>query len=340
MKYFFLTVLYSIVITIVLMLVIAGFYLVNDGTLEIAFFQSKGAQTGLLRGIGLGIVGSYLSYSLHKAMPAEDLAWKRYFYYLLLSFIIVPIVILGMNILLFTDRSLDGIKAYVSELRWDFALFPTFTFIIIGSIFYGLFFYSSYKNKQIKKQKSIAGEATAQLETLKNQIDPHFLFNSLNVLIGLIEEDKQNAITYTKSLSSIYRYILTQKDKELTSIQEELSFARSYISLLKLRFEDGINYQEGIIEAESKEIVPLSLQLLLENCIQHNRISEENPLTISIYQEGSKLVVSNNLQEKNSPNPSTKIGLANIVDRYALLSKEEVIIEKSDTYFKVKIPII
>src|SRR5690606_2120763 len=138
----------------------------------------------------------------------------------------------------------------------------------------------------------IAGTASAQFESLKNQIDPHFLFNSLNVLSSLIEENPENAQRFTTSLSKIYRYVLEQKNKEYVTLQEELNFASTYMKLLKMRFENSLEYKlpEGPIDPDAK-VVPLALQLLLENTVKHNVVSEKNPLRIEIRVEGDYLVI-------------------------------------------------
>ncbi len=134
---------------------------------------------------------------------------------------------------------------------------------------------------EVTQQKDIAVKATASFETLKNQLDPHFLFNSLNVLSSLIEENPKKAQEFTIALSKIYRYVLDKKDKNLISVEEELNFAKLYVSLLKMRFEDAIiiNFQTDS-DVNEFRIVPLSLQLLLENAIKHNIISDQKPLQI------------------------------------------------------------
>ena len=165
-------------------------------------------------------------------------------------------------------------------------------------VLHAFYFYKAFQENRVKEQKIIAGTASAKFDALKNQLDPHFLFNSLNVLTSLIEEDPSQAQKFTTSLSKVYRYVLEQKNKDLVSVDEELQFARTYVRLLKMRFEDSIVFD--IIEACSNpeaKIVPLSLQLLLENAVKHNVVTSERPLHIRVFENGSQLVVSNNLQE-------------------------------------------
>lgn len=195
--------------------------------------------------------------------------------------------------------------------------------------------------KEVVEQKLIAKSANAQFESLKNQLDPHFLFNSLNVLDSLIEENPIQAQRFTNSMSKIYRYVLEQKDKELVSVEEEIDFAKTYCELLKTRFEDAVTFEFAISEEDNKGlVVPLSLQLLLENAIKHNFATSSKPLNIKIITENKNLTIENNLQTRELPNKSTGVGLANIVSRYNLLTDRNVFVEKSETFFKVKLPIL
>jgi hypothetical protein len=195
--------------------------------------------------------------------------------------------------------------------------------------------------KEVVEQKLIAKSANAQFESLKNQLDPHFLFNSLNVLSSLIDENPRQAQKFTASKSKIYRYVLEQKDKELVTVEDELEFAKTYCELLKTRFEDSVDFIFDVKKEDYRRfVVPLSLQLLLENCIKHNFATSSKPLIIKIYSENDTLCIENNLQVREQIKESSGIGLANIVQRYSLLTKKNVFIEKSEDYFKVKLPVL
>ncbi|MCM4165724.1 MULTISPECIES: 2TM domain-containing protein [unclassified Arenibacter] len=213
--------------------------------------------------------------------------------------------------------------------------------IFISTIFYLAWYFKYRQENRVKEQKIIAGTASAKFDALKNQLDPHFLFNSLNVLTSLIEEDPQQAQKFTTSLSKVYRYVLEQKNKDLVAVDEELAFAETYVRLLKMRFEDSIVFDipEKCTNAEAK-IVPLSLQLLLENAVKHNVVTAVRPLRIRVYEEGGMLCVSNNLQEKQVVRKSSGVGLRNIRERYQMLSNREVQIRKSASDFRVKLPIL
>lgn len=214
------------------------------------------------------------------------------------------------------------------------------TFFIILS-FHVFYFYKALQENKVKEQKIIAGTANAKFESLKNQIDPHFLFNSLNVLSSLIEENPDNAQRFTTSLSKIYRYVLEQKDKELISVEEELAFAKTYMNLLKMRFENSLFYElpAADINPEAK-VVPLSLQLLLENTVKHNVVSEQKPLHIRITIEGDYLAVQNDYQKKEVLQERQGVGLQNIVNRYGIITNRKVLISQNKKTFTVKIPIL
>jgi two-component system, LytTR family, sensor kinase len=256
----------------------------------------------------------------------------------------IPLSIAGIWLVRFIIEIIIEKKSM--DAFWENQIFSNYlgslivTFVVL-LIYYLITLYKKLQENKFKEQKIIAGNASAQFETLKNQIDPHFLFNSLNVLSSLIEENPENAQRFTTSLSKIYRYVLEQKDKELVPLQEELDFAKTYMKLLTIRFENSLTYSlpETLIDPEAK-VVPLSLQLLFENTIKHNIVSDMQPLHISISVEGDYLVISNNLQKKDVLKSGEGVGLKNIVSRYAILTSKQVNIESDTSSFKVKIPIL
>ncbi|RIA10233.1 LytS/YehU family sensor histidine kinase [Flavobacteriaceae bacterium MAR_2010_72] len=222
---------------------------------------------------------------------------------------------------------------------YQFGLWITLSIVITFHIIY---FYNKYQKNKIKEQKVIAGTASAKFDALKNQLDPHFLFNSLNVLTSLIEENPKSAQKFTTSLSKVYRYVLEQKNKDLVTVDEELDFARTYMSLLKMRFEDSIIFEipDKATNPESK-VVPLSLQLLLENAVKHNMVTTSKPLHIKIYEDNrGNLVIENNLQPKQIVKKSSGVGLENIKQRYQLLTNKKVYINEQAGQFSVAVPML
>lgn len=196
-------------------------------------------------------------------------------------------------------------------------------------------------NKETTKQQIVAKTETAKFESLKSQIDPHFLFNSLNVLTSLISENPNQAEKFTTKLSKIYRYVLEQRNKDIVPISEELSFAKTYMELLSMRFEDAIEFKiPKTISNPDLKIVPLSLQLLLENAVKHNIVSSSKPLKINIYESDNFLIVENNVNPKEAIGKSTKVGLQNIADRYGLITEDQVKIINNNNKFKVCLPLL
>jgi two-component system LytT family sensor kinase len=254
------------------------------------------------------------------------------------------ITLLGLLLLrwftsvIYNGNSLSYFLENESLKSYQFGVWITLT---INIIFHVIYYYNSFQKQKLKEQKVIAGTASAKFDALRSQLDPHFLFNSLNVLNSLIEENTDKAQEFTTGLSKVYRYVLEQKNKELVSLTEELTFAKSYMSLLKMRFEDSLQFNapEVALDSESK-VVPLSLQLLLENAVKHNIVNSSNPLKISITEIDGDLVIENNLQPKKILEQSSGFGLANIKQRYHLLTQKKVHVFKSENIFRVSIPIL
>lgn len=210
----------------------------------------------------------------------------------------------------------------------------------IAFTIYLIRFILNYQADKLKEQKEKYVKITTEHESLKSQIGPHFLFNSLNVLNGLIDENPDKAQEFVGELSSIYRYVLEQKDKSLVSVEEELNFSRTYMNLVQKRYEDGLEF-EIIGEANPElKIVPLSLQILLENTIKHNRISSDEPLRVRVELKDDELLIVNNLQKKNKLTESTGKGLKNIKERYSAFSNRNVEIQENETEFRVRLPLL
>lgn len=233
------------------------------------------------------------------------------------------------------------IEVFLEKERLKNYIFPLLFSTTISLFLHLLYFFKATQDQKVKEQKIIAGSATARFDALKNQLDPHFLFNSLNVLSSLIDEDTEMAQKFTGSLSKVYRYVLEQKSKELVTLSEEIKFAKTYTNLLKMRFEDAIlfNFPERLILSDAM-VVPLSLQLLLENTVKHNKATPTSPLIITIYESDTVLVVKNNLQPKEILKSGSGVGLLNIKERYKLLTNRTMEVLKTDREFMVRLPLL
>jgi two-component system, LytTR family, sensor kinase len=210
---------------------------------------------------------------------------------------------------------------------------------IINGIF---IFISEYKNKQLEAEELKRISTQAQLQAIKNQVNPHFLFNNLNVLSGMVMKDNPDANKFIEEFAKVYRYILNSQDKELISLQTELDYIKPYIFLLEKRFPDSISINLNIPDKYyNYYIVPAALQMLIENAIKHNIVSKARPLQISLSANGRELLmVKNNLQLKQLSETSSHIGLKNISQRYELITGKNIEVEKDENSFTVAIPLI
>lgn len=229
-----------------------------------------------------------------------------------------------------TDLFDKGYNVIISEIL--------ITIIIMLGLYLASFF-AEWKKLLIQEEELKREALSLQFDALKNQVNPHFLFNSLNVLTSLVETDPPLAVRFIKQLSEVYRYVLEHKDKELIELDTELQFVNAYIYLQKIRFDSSLRVDISLNNT-SFRIIPLSLQMLLENAIKHNIISSDQPLNITIFADDNYLVVKNNLQKKTVIHETGSIGLNNIRERYAFFSNLPVIIEETADMFTVKLPLI
>ena len=212
--------------------------------------------------------------------------------------------------------------------------------IVISLFMHGRSFLINWKQSALDAERLKRESVTAQYESLKNQVNPHFLFNSLNALTGLVYEDQDKAAKFIKQLSEVYRYVLDTKDMEVVSVEEELNFLDAYLFLQQIRFGDKLQI-ENRLNRLTGNLPPLAIQMLIENTIKHNVIAEESPLTIKLYCESGYVVVENNFQPKRLPaSDSSGLGLENIKRRYEFLDDREVIIRNENNIFQVKIPLL
>jgi sensor histidine kinase YesM len=305
--------------------------------LKLLFFYT------LLYTLSLHLANTWLFNTLDQIFANQRFSKKRIFIGFISSFVLSLIVIFLLRLFEEVVINKQPLLQFIqNEKAANYLLSSIFTFIVLLIIHF-IYIYKALQENKVKEQKIIAGTASAKFESLKNQIDPHFLFNSLNVLSSLIEENPENAQRFTTSLSKIYRYVLEQKDKDLIPINEELDFAKTYMNLLKMRFENSLTYEISIdsdLAIPEMKVVPLSLQLLLENTVKHNVVTENKPLHIKIYNKINYLCIENNLQKKENLNERQGVGLQNIINRYNIITKRKVMIEQTENAFIVQIPIL
>ena len=208
----------------------------------------------------------------------------------------------------------------------------------LGAVYESIRFFQLWKTTAVEKEQLERAHLASQLEGLRNQVNPHFLFNSLNTLTYLIPEEPEKAVRFVQQLSKVYRYVLESRDDRVIPLQTELDFLQSYIFLLRERFGENLQVEIGHFESTDSGIVPLTLQMLFENAIKHNIISTQKPLKIEVFMENGHLIVRNNFQKKNQVMDSTGVGLQNIRDRYRMLTEQDVEVIASQQYFTVVLP--
>lgn len=273
---------------------------------------------------------------MRKAYPHNEQTPKRLFIQTLISIIFTFVATIAIS---YAFSLLPNFACTHDEMLLMAFLNLAPTFFVI-SIYEGTYFFLEWK-KNIQRSEALAKEnIRSQFEALKNQLDPHFLFNSLNTLAALIDDNNAPAQKYLEQLSDVYRYVLLSKQQETVTLREELTFVEAYIYLNKTRYRDNLIVENHIPEnALSQKVAPLSIQILVENALKHNVISKDKPLTlrlsVDIY---GFITVENNVQKKNILEKSTKTGLQNIINRYALLTSEKIEIIQNADIFSVRIP--
>lgn len=214
-------------------------------------------------------------------------------------------------------------------------------FVLVASIIYAISFFKSWR-VQVQETEKVKSEALAlKYKVLQDQINPHFLFNSLNVLGSLIDIDVTKAKQFNHELSLFYRSLLSFKNQDIISLSEEIDFVNKYIYLQQIRFGEALQVDIVANKKIVGKVIPLSLQALVENAIKHNQMSVENPLKILIaISDNYELVVENNLQPKKLLEETSKTGLKNLAGRYSFLTGKEMTITKNKSYFRVTLPLI
>ncbi len=253
----------------------------------------------------------------------------------LVATVLVRMVMSGVVALL-------GYKTYPGPVGFIYNVFITlFSIVPIAAIYEGIYFYHRWKTTYVEARELRKMNLQSQLDSLKSQINPHFLFNNLNSLSSLIQSDPDRAELFLEELSSVYRYLLQKNHGDISTLRDELQFIKAYFHLLKTRFSEGLFLENRIPESCLDHQIPtLTLQLLVENAVKHNVISKKRPLKICLYVENKKLVVENNLQKKIIAVASNRIGLSSIFQKYALLNQPQVEITRTPELFSVVLPLI
>lgn len=277
----------------------------------------------------------FLNHELTKRISWIEFPVRRFLFGMLttVTYTVSTIFIVAFVFEYFTGFSLE--KSLVGTLIISVTITMMVTLFIQGRAFL-----RHWKEETIQSERLQRESIAARYESLKNQVNPHFLFNSLNALTNLVYQDPDLAAKFIKQLSDVYRYVLDTRDREVVSLNEELGFLSSYLFLQQIRFGDKLKVDQQLTYVNSM-VAPLALQMLLENAIKHNVVSEEDPLTIRFYAENDFIIVENNILKKSVRlEDSPGVGLDNIRKRYAFLSSIPVTVVETEKSFAVKLPVI
>jgi two-component system, LytTR family, sensor kinase len=247
-----------------------------------------------------------------------------------------------LYILMFVIHVMKSGKYELVNPKMRQVLIPaTFVTIAVLAIDIGYQFFKAWKQSLIEVEKYKTESAIAQLQNLKNQLNPHFLFNNLSVLSSLVYQNQDKAVDFINELSKVYRYVLENKNAELVSLQEELNFLAHYIYLLKIRFGSSISFEIRVDEEDKNSLIPpMCLQMLVENTIQHNETSQLNPLNVSIFTEKNRLIVSNPIQPRSDKSESSQTGIKNMKFRYQFFTDDKIEVINEEKVFRVVLPLI
>ncbi len=247
-------------------------------------------------------------------------------------------VVVELILIFATGASLDS----ALSMDWYTCVIASLLPVIPLGLIYELKYFLAEWKKNIQQTEALArSHVQVQYDTLKKQLDPHFLFNSLNTLAYLIELENEPAQDYLSRLADVYRYVLETRHQATVSLADELRFLDDYLYLNKVRFRENIQVERRLSSASYDRRIPaLSLQLLVENAIKHNAISQEQPLLIQIEEDEGGIAVTNNKQARTSLLASTRVGLQNLKEQYRLLTSQPIEIVNAETYFRVHLPFL
>ena len=306
-----------------------------------SIFSQATLVTGLLGLVSWQIqtlIAIHLRKRFHGAVRTTKRVIFALIFFIVLSGLIVTLIFIGYGTTHFLGFSMN-ITAYFGALVVAFV--ANLVAIAINEALSGN---ETIKDAELEAERLKREALQTQLHSLQQQINPHFLFNSLNSLSSLIGDNAEEAEKFVAEMSKVYRYVLRYKDTAFTDLATELRFIQSYFHLLKTRFGDKVNIKVSVAESRMNYLLPpLTLQLLIENSVKHNAVLKENPLIIEIFTNGdndSHLTVRNNIQAKGFKPPSGKIGLKNIDRRYKLMKLPSIAVEKTDHHFSVTLPLV
>lgn len=302
-------------------------------SLETAIHSARSGLLTALLWVGNGFISdavkvSWIDYPVRRLVISAVLTIVVTYVAGVLTDVIIDLVVNGRV----TKASLTISKDFFLSL-----LVITF---FISLFMHGRQFLLNYKASIIAQEELKRANLASRYESLQNQVNPHFLFNSLNVLSNLVYKDADLSAKFIQQLAEVYRYVLEARDQEVVSLQAEKEMLMAYLFLLKIRFGDQFLVEVNLNPSPEDALPPLVLQMVVENAVKHNVVSRRHPLTLEIRKEGDRILVRNNLQIKQQVQTSLGVGLNNIRSRYGLLSDQAVEIVEGPDYYQVSLPLL
>jgi sensor histidine kinase YesM len=297
--------------------------------------------------VGLWLINGYMVNWLNARMPWTDQPLRRLLVTLLMLLGGSLVVIVGVQASFMVLYWHQSWRVLLDSGTWGDYLVPLIITLIISMFLHSRSFLLQWREAAIRAERVEKENAVARLDSLRRQVDPHFLFNSLNALTSLIEEnDPARATRFVRQLATVYRYVLDSQEQEVVTLAEEMRFVEAYVFLQRTRLGEGLQVEISLPPAADLEqllVPPLAVQLLLENALKHNATSQKQPLHISITLDAAtrQLVVRNALRYRRVPDgESTGLGLRNLAARYAFLTSQPMTVEKTETEFIVTLPVL
>lgn len=285
----------------------------------------------------------FINKFLDKRLPYEKGVLKRIIVQLLLGIVIISNLrkIWGYCFVLFASQEIMDLIPVNTMMNYMFYCMDILVSILINANFIVLHFFEEWQKSLIKNERLQKERAQVQFDNLRNQVNPHFLFNSLTALNSLIFENPKLASDFLQHLSRVFRYVLLHKDKGEVALETELGFIRRYLFLLETKYGRSLQVKMEVDdELLDRKIVPVTLQILLENAVKHNMLSEENPLSIRVYTDEDCLCVENNINKRKLVETSNKMGLENLRALYGFISERPLEVFRDESTFRVCVPLI
>lgn len=330
---------------IVMLLCYPGLFIANYLVLGIAYLHNPALFVPVTLGSSVlyflfaWIMDSWMKYMRYRYTEIDQAA--RRITYCMLVYVVLTALLVCLIFWLYDYLGVPGYRFSPATFRWTLFIGFISNMVSVG-IFESIYSYGQWRESVRREYELKQQHMQRQLDVLRHQVNPHFLFNSLNALVTLIGEDPQQAELFVEELSSVYRYVLRTGDENLTDLDRELLFIQSYYHLLKTRHGHGIDLIVAVDERfGTYQLPPLTLQLLVENAVKHNIVLPDQPLTITIEtDEQARLRVRNTLQRKRTRVLSNGIGLANILAKYRMLGQPDPTVQETDGQFVVTLPLI